>query len=100
MAFAPPRSGIASDYNAAAAKHRRTVDGADRGGAGDLALIGAAGHLADGLGDMAHSVHAALAQTAAEGIDRQFALDRDTAIANECGAFAFAAKAGRLQPIE
>jgi len=37
-------------------------------------------------------VHAAFAQTAAEGVDRQFALDRDAAIAHECGALALAAQ--------
>src|SRR6266508_4292911 len=88
------------DYQPAAAQHRRTVDRADCGGARDLTLVCASGYLKHSLGDVSHAVEPPLAQAATKGVDRQLALQGNTAVLDKSVGFALRAKAGRLKPVE
>src|SRR5580700_2208167 len=49
---------------------------------------------------MTHPVHSALAQAAAEGIDRQLALERDTTVLHELTTLATRAESRGFEPVE
>ena len=87
-------------YYAASPQHRRAVDGADCGRAGNLSLLCTTSDLKHRFGDVPHAVEPSFAQAATEGVDRQLTFQSDAPILNKGVRFALRAKAGGFEPVE
>src|SRR4051794_37547957 len=94
------RLGLTREDHRSTTQHRGPVKDCDGFGPGYLPSVGAARDLQDRLCDVTHSMKAALAQAATEGVQRELSLKFDAPILYERMGLPAPAKSSCLEPVQ